>query len=118
VPGYDALGASERAEARLRLAVDLQVRSQAGICARGALGQCTEDERATLLGGRHVPPDPATWTAPVPLVLVTSFYAPTGPLPRPAGPAELQIWLDPQDERTLLTSLHVAGAVTVGRRVY
>ncbi|GAA2213949.1 hypothetical protein GCM10009850_094130 [Nonomuraea monospora] len=116
VPGYLALTADgDRARARLGLALDVQVRLQARLAA-GRLGGCGEAERAVLLGPRHEPPAPARWTAPVPLVLVASFYAPGGALPRPSGPAELQVWLDPADDWTLLTSLHTAGVVTVGAR--
>jgi hypothetical protein len=87
VPGYAELGTdAERAEARVRLAMDLQVRLQAQLA----------------VGGE-----------PVPAVLVSAFYEPAGPSPRPPGPAELQIWLDPADDWTLLTSLHTAGLITV-----
>ncbi|GAA3205442.1 hypothetical protein [Nonomuraea roseoviolacea] len=113
-PGYDALAtAEERREARLRAALDTQVRVQAELAATGPLEECTAEERAVLLGGRHVPPAPEEWTGPVPLVLVTSFYEPSGSLPRPRGPEELQVWLDPADDWTLLRSLHSAGAIHV-----
>ncbi|GAA3090438.1 hypothetical protein GCM10020001_001930 [Nonomuraea salmonea] len=116
IPGYGELGDdSGRAVARIRLALDVQVRLQAELAA-GRLGECGPEERAVLLGGRHEPPALAEWTAPVPLVLVTSFYLPEGTLPRPSGPEELQIWLDPADDWTLLTSLHAAGVITVGGR--
>ncbi|MEV1001075.1 hypothetical protein [Nonomuraea sp. NPDC050202] len=116
VPGYPELGTDgERAAARVALALDVQVRLQAELAA-GRLGACGEAERVVLLGGRHEPPAPARWTAPVPLVLVASFYRPAGALPRPSGPAELQVWLDPADDWALLTSLHTAGVITVGAR--
>ncbi|MFB4289865.1 hypothetical protein ACBI99_19650 [Nonomuraea sp. ATR24] len=116
VPGYAELpGEDGRAAARVRLALDLQVRLQAELAA-GRLGACTAEERAVLLGPRHEPPAPARWTAPVPLVLVAAFYEPAGPLPRPSGPAGLQVWLDPADDWTLLTSLHTAGLITVNAR--
>ncbi|NJP88576.1 hypothetical protein HCN51_03735 [Nonomuraea sp. FMUSA5-5] len=116
VPGYPGLAtAADRAAARLELALDVQVRLQARLAA-GRLEACGEAERAVLLGGRHEPPAPASWTAPIPLVLVASFYAPDGALPRPSGPAELQVWLDPADDWTLLTTLHTAGVITVGAR--
>ncbi|WP_250905166.1 hypothetical protein [Nonomuraea sp. NEAU-A123] len=113
-PGYDALGTpEERREARERIALDAQVRAQAELAAAGPLEECTPEERAVLLSGRHVPPAPEEWVAPVPLVLVTSFYEPAGSLPRPRGPEELQVWLDPADDWTLLTSLHAAGTIQV-----
>ncbi|WP_049570417.1 hypothetical protein [Nonomuraea sp. SBT364] len=103
----------EDGTARVRLALDMQVRLQAELAAGRSLDACTEAERAVLLGPRHEPPAPARWTAPIPLVLVSTFYQPTGALPRPSGPADLQIWLDPADDWTLLTSLHAAGLITV-----
>ncbi|MEO3806412.1 hypothetical protein [Nonomuraea sp. B1E8] len=117
-PGYAALAtAGERATARVRLAMDLQVRLQARLAAGARLDACGDAERAVILGGRHEPPAPARWEAPVPLVLVATFYEPAGPLPRPRGPADLQIWLDPADDWALLTSLHTAGVITVSRAV-
>ncbi len=117
-PGYLALATGEeRAAARVRLALDLQVRLQARLAAGGELDACGEAERAVLLGGRHEPPSPARWEAPVPLVLVSAFYEPAGALPRPSGPAELQVWLDPADEWSLLTSLHAAGVIVVSGAV-
>ena len=116
-PGYASLATDrERDEARVSLALDAQVRVQADVAASGRLRDCTDDERTLILGGRHEPPSPATWKAPVPLVLITSFYQPYGALPRPAGPAGQQIWLDPGDDRSLLTTLHAAGFVQVGMR--
>ncbi|MEV0203062.1 hypothetical protein [Nonomuraea sp. NPDC050691] len=113
-PGYDTLETPEqRHEARLRAALDAQVRIQAELAADDPLEACSPEERAVLLGGRHVPPAPEEWTAPVPLVLVTSFYEPEGSLPRPRGPEELQVWLDPTDDWTLLSTLHAAGAIHV-----
>lgn len=114
VPGYGGpAGDDERAAARVRLALDMQVRIQARLVAAGRLDACEAPERAVLLGGRHEPPAPARWEAPIPLVLVSAFYEPAGALPRPSGPADLQVWIDPADDRTLLTSLHAAGAITV-----
>ncbi|MFI7642443.1 hypothetical protein [Nonomuraea sp. NPDC049400] len=115
VPGYASLATDgERASARVRLAMDMQVRTQAQLAAGGQLDACSEAERVVILGGRHEPPAPARWEAPVPLVLVSTFYEPAGVLPRPSGPADLQVWLDPADDRTLLTSLHMAGVIVVG----
>ncbi|MGN9842665.1 hypothetical protein ACTMTI_31520 [Nonomuraea sp. H19] len=117
IPGYDRLATDdERATARVRLAMDMQVRMQAQLAAGGHLDACSEAERAVLLGGRHEPPAPSRWEAPVPLVLVSAFYEPAGVLPRPSGPAELQVWLDPADDWTLLTSLHTAGMIAVRTR--
>lgn len=114
--GYAELATdAERAVARVRLVLDMQVRLQAQLAAEWPLDACTEAERAVLLGPRHEPPAPSRWEAPVPLVLISTFYEPTGPLPKPSGPADLQLWLDPADDWTLLTSLHTAGLITVNR---
>ncbi|QFY13242.1 hypothetical protein GBF35_47695 [Nonomuraea phyllanthi] len=116
-PGYASLATpGERSAARVRLAMDAQVRLQAQLASGGRLDACDEADRAVILGGRHEPPAPARWEAPVPLVLISTFYEPAGPLPRPSGPADLQVWLDPADDWTLLTSLHTAGVITVNVR--
>ncbi|GAA3714823.1 hypothetical protein GCM10022224_095580 [Nonomuraea antimicrobica] len=117
VPGYDGLATgAERAAARVRLALDVQVRLQAWLADEGRLDACGPAERAVILGGRHEPPAPVRWQAPVPLVLVATYYEPHGALPRPGGPADLQVWLDPADDWSLLTSLHTAGVITVNAR--
>jgi hypothetical protein len=118
IDGYDQAGSDEgRLEARLRYAADVQVPLQAGFAASGALDGCGEEERAVLLGARDEPPRLPSWQAPVPLVLVTSFYAPAGQLPRPqaAGDGEI-IWIDPQTAESLLRSLHAAGWIAVSAR--
>ncbi|WP_433180106.1 hypothetical protein [Actinoallomurus sp. CA-150999] len=116
IPGYTALtDDDERAEARLRLALDVQVRLQAEL-AVGRLPDCSEEELAVILGRRDRPPSPARWDAPVPLVLITFFYEPVGSLTRPEGPADRQIWLDPSSDWALLTSLNASGSIRVGAR--
>ncbi|MEV0402858.1 hypothetical protein [Actinoallomurus sp. NPDC050550] len=117
IPDYTATANDdERTAARLRLALDVQVRLQAQLAVGGAMHDCTPEERSVILSRRDVPPSPARWDAPVPLVLITSFYEPVGSLARPEGPADRQIWLDPSTDWTLLTSLHAAGAIHVGAR--
>ncbi|WP_460355642.1 hypothetical protein [Actinoallomurus acanthiterrae] len=117
IPAYTALANDdERAAARLRLTLDVQVRLQARLAAGGMLQDCTPEQRALILGRRDVQPSPLRWDAPVPLVLITSFYEPVGSAARPEGPADRQIWLDPSTDWTLLTSLHAAGAIHVGAR--
>lgn len=117
IPGYaEQTNPREQAQARIRLALDTQVRLQAELATSAQLQDCSEDERAVILGSRDVPPSPSNWTAPVPLVLVTVFYRPTGRLARPDGPEDRQIWLDPADEWQLLLSLHNAGVIQLGMR--
>lgn len=60
-----------------------------------------------LIGDRHQPVDNvAAWQHPVPLVLITTDYAPHTRRTRPDGNI---IWLDPYTETSLLHSLTTAG---------
>jgi hypothetical protein len=53
----------------------------------------------------------------VPLVLVSAFYQPDGPVPRPQADGGGQVlWIDTATEETLLASLHGAGWITVNAR--
>jgi hypothetical protein len=116
-PGYTAIEESQqRMVVRIRLAVRAQVTIQAAIIAArpGELRRCTEEQTAVLLADRSTPPTPPQWTAPIPLVLITSFYEPVGDYPRPSGPERALIWLDPATEWSLLASLHAAGVIDVG----
>jgi hypothetical protein len=112
VPEYTGLTSPrERAAARIRLALRLQVQLQAQLDTAPELAQCTEEQRTVLLSSRENPPSVQVWDAPVPLVLVSTFYRPEGRMPRPTGPAEALIWIDPGDAWSLLRSLHQAGVV-------
>lgn len=113
IPGYAALQSEQgRREARIDYAARVQVAVQAAIVSTGDIAGCSDTEVRTLLAPRDTPPAPATWAAPVPLVLVSSFYTPTGfaPRPRVVPPAEI-LWLDPEDDYALLRSLHSVGAI-------
>jgi hypothetical protein len=118
IDGYDDLGTGEeRFEARLRYAADIQVPLQADFAASGNLAACSEDEHAVLLGARDRPPEVAAWQAPVPLVLVSAFYAPAGELPRPQAAAGSEIiWIDPRTAESLLRSLHAVGWIIMSAR--
>ncbi|WP_439681462.1 hypothetical protein [Embleya sp. MST-111070] len=117
IPNYSTLTSpKERAAARIRLALRLQVHLQAGLAAVPELDQCTEQQRSILLASRETPPTVTHWDAPVPLVLVTSFYRPAGRLPRPQGPDRGLIWIDPGDDWNLLLSLHSAGVIVLSAR--
>ena len=87
IEGYSDLDDEARLRERIRYAVDVSVPLQASAAAEGDVGSCTEEQRTVLSGTRDVPPAVTEWSAPVPLVLVTSYYAPDGPQPRPAKPA-------------------------------
>lgn len=118
IEGYPASGSPrELMKARIRQAMDWQVRLQAQINAgrREQMAECDEQQRAILLGSRDVPPAPGQWDCPIPLVLVDTFYKPIGAVPRPTVPdgADTLIWLDPSDDWSLLVSGHSAGAISV-----
>lgn len=118
ITGYDQLaGETERLRARIGYAADVHVPIQASVAADGDLAACTDGQRAVLLGARDTPPAVTEWAARVPLVLVTSFYAPDGLLPRPAPAAGAEIiWIDPRTSAALLTSLHAAGWISLASR--
>lgn len=116
--GYGEPGTEEeRQEARLRYAADVQVPIQADLAAGKELQECSEQEKDVLLAPRDTPPAVREWRAPVPLVLVTTFYQPHGDLPRPdvSGPGQI-MWIDPGSDESLLVSLHQAGWITVNKR--
>ncbi|MEU6738089.1 hypothetical protein [Streptosporangium sandarakinum] len=118
IPGYAALaGEEERAAARLRLAVDTQVRLQARLAVDGNLDACTPEEREVILADRAEPPAPAVWEAAIPLVLITSHYEPHAPRPRPRAAEGAVIWLDPAGEESLLAGLARAGVIRLARAV-
>ena len=116
IPGYrgaaaDPVGA---AAARIAHATHLQVTVQAAINLEFGLDGCSAGQRALLCGGRSVPPAPALWTAPVPLVLVDCYYAPVGFVPRPLAEAPGEIrWLRPSTELAHLRSLADLGVIAL-----
>lgn len=117
IDGYPASDSpKELMKARIRLAMDWQVRLQALINTemQEQLADCDEQQLAILLGSRDVPPTPVQWDCPIPLVLVDTFYKPIGTVPRPnASDDEALIWLDPNSDRSLLLTGHSAGAISL-----
>jgi hypothetical protein len=115
IPGYDLLPSPvDRAAARVGYAVRAQVAVQAQLTVERDLAGCADAERDLLLAPRDTPPAVQVWRAPVPLVLVRSFYRPAGPAPTPVEEPPGQIWwIDPADEVTLLSSLHRVGDITL-----
>jgi hypothetical protein len=115
---YRGAGDDEaRLTRRILHAVRTQVALQAALVADIGLHGCSADDTTVLLAPRDTPPAPTEWAAPVPLVLVTSFYQPAGPLPRPRATARpgghvgRLLWLAPDSEAGYLRSLHDAGVV-------
>lgn len=115
IDGYARLlSPVDKEEARIRYAVGAQVAVQAAVINERGLEGCTEQEQAILLGSREQQPSIDEWRAPVPLVLVASFYQPARPLARPQAQEPAQIWwIDPRDEVSLLHDLHQLGLVTL-----
>jgi hypothetical protein len=118
VPGYagpeDPVAA---ARARIQHAVRTQVVTQAVINVETGDAGCTPEQLDVLYGDRTRQPEPAEWSAPVPLVLVDCFYAPiTGtPPPRAVPPAEIR-WLRTRTEWDYLRSLSRLGVIVLARR--
>lgn len=116
IPGYLTMTEQQRWEARLAYTTRAQVITQAGLNTTDAFARLPMVERTILQGPRHEQPVVATWDCPVPLVLITSYYQPAGPSPRPVreqGMAPNVIWLDPSDETTFLTSLHDIAVISL-----
>ncbi|ATM24740.1 hypothetical protein SMD44_p10241 (plasmid) [Streptomyces alboflavus] len=115
IPEYPELESpKERAAARIRLALRLQVQLQAVLATPEDLAQCTPEQQQAILAPRDTPPVLNHWDAPVPLVLVTTFYKPTGRLRRPTGPENSLLWIEPDDEWALLRSLAEIGVIHLG----
>lgn len=108
-------GSGPRAEAaaRIRVAVRTQVVLQAFVAVGTDMDACSTEQRSVLLGSRAHPPSVHEWDAPVPLVLVTSFYRPAGILATPRGNI---VWLDPASGASLLSSLLATNMVVLAER--
>lgn len=113
IPGYLDLNEEDRLAARIRHAVDLQVRLQARLNTFFSNAPRTNEEHSILTGPRHKQPDIDTWGCEVPLVLVDAFYGPYTDAPTPisllsdvAFPPNLW-WLRPAEgDMEYLRSLH------------
>lgn len=120
IPGYLQADPQGRLEQRLEYAVRCQVTLQATVVAANPelFQECTPAQRDVLLSSRAAPPLLAgDWSAPLPLYLVSSFHAPIGLTPRPAGAGAGEVlWIDPSTDHELLISLHHTGLVTMATR--
>lgn len=118
-PGYRDGDEAARWKHRLHLAARYQVLIQAEMNTDPAYASLPIDQQQTLSSDRSVPPNPATWDCPIPLVLIATHYQPAGPLARPRDADGLPPnvwWIDPSDEWTLLATLTDLGAVQVNTR--
>ena len=75
---------------------------------QAALEQILTTDKSVSLGLElpDAPGRPADWLPPVPLVLVTTGYAPHTKYPQIGGNV---VWIDPADEADYLASLHRTG---------
>ncbi|MFJ3639692.1 hypothetical protein ACIPRD_08060 [Streptomyces sp. NPDC090108] len=118
VPGYpgpdDPVAA---ARARIRHAVRIQVLVQAAVNTEKGESGCTREQLDVLRGDRTRQPEVDEWSAPVPLVLVDCFYAPTTgiPVPVPVPPGEIW-WLRTRTEWDYLRSLARLGLIVLAER--
>jgi hypothetical protein len=115
IPGYANLATdADRLHSRVQHSVGMQVRLQAVVNLSPRLSECTSDQIAVLMGSRDLPPTVERWEAPVPLVLVSTYYDPHTPEPRPSTepPGEI-IWLDPSDDTNYLLSLDAADVIVL-----
>ena len=116
IPGYTAMSETHRWENRVAYTIRAQVIAQAGLNAVDTFETLTNAERTILQGPRHQPPVVATWSCPIPLILIASYYAPAGPNARPVREAGMEpnvIWVNPSDDYTFLTSLHDIGVISL-----
>lgn len=116
IPGYLDMDERTRWEARLAYLTRAQVVAQACLNTADAFHTLTDTQQQVLQGPRHVPPVVAIWDAPIPLILIATYYAPAGKAPRPARDQGMEpnvIWVDPSDDTTFIESLHDIGLVSL-----
>jgi hypothetical protein len=113
IPGYSALDDGTANLERLLYAVTTQVTLQARLNTAASADtwrSLPDDQRGVLLSDRTQPPELELWEAPIPLVLVDTFYAPFTTRRRPNGNI---VWLRPFDETEFLASLAEASLIGV-----
>lgn len=113
IPAYNKLNRKQRLQARIKHAVNAQVRLQAKLNNFFEDSPRTPSEEKILNDTRVYQPRLSQWDCPVPLVLVDSFYQPYGDYQPPvSGIADVAIppnlwWLRPaKSEFEYLRSLH------------
>lgn len=118
IPGYEDMDDVQKLTARIRHAVDNQVRLQAQLNAFFDYTDRTQAEDEILYGPRHIQPAISQWDCAAPLILIDAFYAPYTTNPRPfSGIADIAMppnlwWFRPADtEIEYLRSLHEASVI-------
>jgi hypothetical protein len=113
IPNYENFPPGQKLAARIKHAVDLQVRLQARLNMFFASEPRTEEEQKILIGPRNEQPSIEYWETACPLVLVDAFYTPYTDNKQPISahydvnlPENLW-WLRPaESEVEYLRSLH------------
>ena len=112
---YYDMTPEDRLAARTEYLNSVQVWTQARINADEGwdLSALPTEEYNILMGSRDDQPDVAHWTSVVPLVLLTTGYAPYTDLPVPDTDEDGGgiIWLDPSNDDSTLRSLHMVGEI-------
>ena len=118
IPGYTRYNDDQRLAARIRHAVDCQVRLQARLNVFFAASPRDALEQHVLYGHRNTPPKVTEWNCQIPLVLVDAFYDPFSDLPKPySGISDVAMppnlwWLRPAEgELEYLRSLHETSVI-------
>jgi len=118
IPGYTRYNDEQRLAARIRHAVDCQVRLQARLNVFFAASPRDPMEQHVLYGHRNTPPEVREWKSPIPLVLVDAFYAPYTEMPTPysaiadvAMPPNLWWLRAAESELEYLRSLHETSVI-------
>lgn len=111
---YTASSLTERAALRLQYLSRTQVRAMALIARDDPrFEQLDARQTSTWMGEFSGPVALAEWTASLPIPLVRQWYQPIGLVPPPTGNV---LWLDAENDTTLLTALVDLGAITLARR--
>lgn len=116
IPGYMDMTEQSRWEHRLAYAARAQVLVQAMLNTTDAFATLPSDAERVLQGPRFEPPVVATWPHPVPLVLISAYYAPATKVPAPVSEQGMPpnvIWINTSDDQAFLDSLHDIGVITL-----
>lgn len=119
VPGYEHLDEASSGQARIRLALTAASQAQDLGIVRAGLDESDPDDAALAavlrldkgapltLAAPDQPDVPVPWEGSVPLVLVTTSYAPHTDVAAPAGNI---VWIDPTTDQDYLDSLRASDA--------
>lgn len=110
IPGYLDLDDEDEddlaLDARIVALAQASSRAQAARLAAEPDHPLSEDELNVALLPKQQAPDITAWNPALPLLLLTTHYAPYTDEPRPEGAI---VWMDPSTELTFLASLQKVG---------